>query len=394
MKSEKGDSVRGSRPRSRQMVAGFAAAIQNGFEIARFGGLGEREPSPFEVFHEGLHYRLRHYFPGSSSRSDRQPVLLVPPLMMSSEIWDVDPESSAVAALNASGADPWVVDFGSPEQEEGGLERTLTDHIVAVDQAISKLRKVVGRDVHLMGYSQGGMFAYQAAAYRRSAGVASIVTFGSAVDLHKGLPGNLPPELLIDAIDRFGDLQESLMPGGIPSWATRLGFQMMDPIKTLQQRIDFVRRLYDRESLQQKEGMRRFLQGEGWTAFPGPALRDLMKQLVAGNRMLQGGLVIDGAIGDPGGSDLSHSRFRRTLGYDRTAAGGAADLRRCAPDPGLSGEGPGRAFWTGRWLAFVGNHLAGGDRMARVARRPRALAKECESARGSTQETKEKSNAR
>ena len=85
----------------------------------------------------------------------------------------------------------------------------------------------------------------------------STPTFGSSVDLHQGLPGNLPPELLIDSIDRFSDLQEALMPEGIPAWATRLGFQMMDPIKTLQQRIDFVRRLYDRETLQQKEGMRR-----------------------------------------------------------------------------------------------------------------------------------------
>ena len=68
----------------------------------------------------------------------------------------------------------------------------------------------------------------------------------------------------------------------------------MDPIKTLQQRIDFVRRLYDREALQKREGMRRFMGGEGWTAFPGPALADLLKQLVAQNRLLQGGLVIDG----------------------------------------------------------------------------------------------------
>ena len=41
-----------------------------------------------------------------------------------------------------------------------------------------------------MGYSQGGMFCYQAMAYRnaaleaRHAGVASLVTFGSPVDMH------------------------------------------------------------------------------------------------------------------------------------------------------------------------------------------------------------------
>jgi putative long chain acyl-CoA synthase len=280
-------------------LARFAAAMRNGVEIARFGGLGEREPSPFEVVAEGAHHRLRRYFPDSvddsrlGSEGTRAPALLIPPLMMTAEVWDVSPESSAVLELHRGGADPWVVDFGSPEDEVGGLDRTLTDHVIAVSEAIEAVREATGQDVHTMGYSQGGMFAYQAAAYRRSDGVASLVTFGSAVDLHGGLPSTIPTELLIDSIERFGKLQEALMPDGIPSWATRIGFQLMDPIKTVQQRIDFARRLYDREALQKREGMRRFMGGEGWTAFPGPALADLLKQLVAQNRLLQGGLVIN-----------------------------------------------------------------------------------------------------
>jgi putative long chain acyl-CoA synthase len=303
------DSEKRSAPRGG--FARFAAAIRNGVEIARFGGLGEREPAPFEFVAEGAHHRLRHYYPDArgaypdarganpdaptaTRTENRPPVLLVPPLMMTADVWDVAPDASAVSSLQVGGADPWVVDFGSPETEEGGLERTLTDHVLAVSEAIESVQEATGQPVHVMGYSQGGMFAYQAAAYRRSDGVASLVTFGSAVDLHLGLPSTLPTELVIESIERFGKLQEALAPNGIPAWATRLGFQMMDPIKTLQQRIDFARRLYDREALQKREGMRRFMGGEGWTAFPGPALADLLKQLVAQNRLLQGGLVIDG----------------------------------------------------------------------------------------------------
>ncbi len=288
----------------------IAAALRNGLEIARTGGLGEREPSsPYEVAGRGPHHRLRHYYPSPppeeapTSHAEgappvvpaaRPPALLVPPLMMSTELWDVAPGSSPVTTLFRAGIDPWVVDFGSPEEEQGGLERTLTDHVLGVSQAVDAVREATGRPVHLMGYSQGGMFAYQAAAYRQSQGLASLVTFGSGVDLHRGIPGNLPPELVIEAIERFGALQEALIPDGIPSWATRLGFQLLDPIKTVQQRLDFVRRLSDREALQRRESMRRFMESEGWTAFPGPALADLLRQLVAQNRLLQGGLVIDG----------------------------------------------------------------------------------------------------
>ena len=66
-----------------------------------------------------------------------------------------------------------MVDFGAPEHEEGGLERNLTDHVLAVSDAVDRVREVTGRDVHLGGYTQGGMFCYQTAAYRRSEGLAS-----------------------------------------------------------------------------------------------------------------------------------------------------------------------------------------------------------------------------
>ena len=271
----------------------FIATLQNGLEVARFGGLGTKaDPSPYDVAAEGAHHRLRHYFPDGGA-SGRPAVLLIPPLMLSAEVWDVAPDASGVVALHEAGADPWVIDFGSPEDEEGGLERTLTDHVVAVSDAIESVREATGRDVHVMGYSQGGMFAYQAAAYRRSDGLASLVTFGSPVDMHQQLPIDLPSEMIADAIDRLGRLQESLLPDGIPSWATRLGFQLMDPIKTIRQRIDFAMKLYDREALQPREDTRRFLENDGWVAFPGPALRDVMNQLVAHNRLLQGGFVID-----------------------------------------------------------------------------------------------------
>ena len=90
--------------------------------------------------------------------------------MLAADVYDVSPASSAVTVLHDRGADPWVVDFGAPEHEEGGLERDLADHVVAVSDAIDRVRAITGSDVHLAGYSQGGMFCYQAAAYRRGGG--------------------------------------------------------------------------------------------------------------------------------------------------------------------------------------------------------------------------------
>ena len=116
-------------------------------------------------------------------------------MMLAAEIYDVSPATSAVTLLHEHGVDPWVVDFGAPEREEGGLERTLADHVLAVSDAVDRVREATGRDVHLGGYSQGGMFCYQVAAYRRNDGLGSLITFGSPVDTRLGMPFGLPEEL-------------------------------------------------------------------------------------------------------------------------------------------------------------------------------------------------------
>ena len=278
-------------------IVRLGQAAQNAFEVARFGGLetGE-EGTPYEVVASHPVYKLRRYGDPdahAASNGRRRPaVVLVPPMMLAADVYDVSPQSSAVGRLLAGGVDPWVVDFGAPEREEGGLERTLTDHVVALSQAVDEVIDATGGPVHLSGYSQGGMFCYQCAAYRRSKGLASLITYGSPVDTHGILPFGLDDELVVEAIDFLAD---RIMPSvSLPAWASRMGFRMLDPIATIRNQVQFVSQLHDRDSLLPREGQRRFLMDEGWVAWPGPAIAELVKQFVVSNRMLSGGFVIDG----------------------------------------------------------------------------------------------------
>ncbi len=272
----------------------MGATARNALEVAVQGGLEvDEESSPYQVAARHRTYRLRHYFP-DRPRDERPAVLLVPPLMVSTEVYDVSTDTSAARILADAGADPWVVDFGAPEREEGGLERNLADHILAVSQAVDEVREATGRDVHLGGYSQGGMFAYQAAAYRRSAGVASIVTFGSPVDVRGQIPFGVPEELAVKGMDLV--VNGLLAQRYLPAWAVRNGFRLLDPAKTLRQQLDFVLQLHNREALVPRERQRRFLMQEGWVAYPGPAIRDLVEQFLAQNRMISGGFTVDGRL--------------------------------------------------------------------------------------------------
>ncbi|MGI8712821.1 MAG: AMP-binding protein [Solirubrobacteraceae bacterium] len=278
-------------------VARLGAAAQNALEVARFGGLDtEEQPSAYEVAAEHRVYRLRHYYPssdGNENGSDTAApaVLLVPPMMLAAEIYDVSPATSAVTILHDRGIDPWVVDFGSPEDEAGGLERTLADHVRAVSDAVDTVRELTGRDVHLGGYSQGGMFCYQVAAYRRDDGLVSLITFGSPVDTRLGMPFGIPENFAAGIATVFAD--RVFRSAALPAWASRTGFQLLDPIKSARSRIEFLMQLHDRESLLPRERQRRFLQDDGWVAWPGPAMADFLRQFVAHNRMLEGGFVID-----------------------------------------------------------------------------------------------------
>lgn len=271
-------------------VQRLLATAQNGLEVIRFGGLThDVESSPYEVTERKRMYRLRHYFPDDTTPG-RPVALFVPPLMVSADIYDVNAEGGAVGILQRAGIDCWVIDFGSPATEEGGWKRDLADHVLALSSAIDTVTELTGRGVHLMGYSQGGMFAYQTTAYRFGKGVASIVTFGSPVDIVAGLPFGLPQGLVSDVADFVADHVLNRLP--ITDSMVRIGFQMLDPVKTAKARVDFLRQLHDREALLPKERQRRFLQQDGFVGYAGPAAADLLKQFVAHNRMMLGGFVI------------------------------------------------------------------------------------------------------
>ena len=271
--------------------------MQNALEIVRMGRLAPGRAEPYAIVDETRDARLRRYGDPAQRQAANlsAPLLLVPPLMLTAECYDVAPDVSAVAMLVAAGIDTYIVDFGAPEHEEGGMDRTLDDHVRAVARAVERARELSGRDVHLAGYSQGGMFVYQAAAYLRGEGLASLVTFGSPVDIHRNVP-SLAGDIAARLARGVRPLVEVPLERieGLPGILTSTGFKLLTPRKELEQLVDFVRKLHDRQALERRESRRRFLAGEGFVAWPGPALRRFFDDFIVHNRLMSGGLVIDG----------------------------------------------------------------------------------------------------
>ena len=279
----------------RRRIHRLSLGARNALEIARFGRLTEPYQAPFRIEHQDEFMRLRHYEGRRPGTGLDAPILLVPPLMVTSDVYDIAPDISAIAKMLDEGADVWLCDFGAPEREEGGMERTLDAHVQTVSRAVDFVADATGQDVHLAGYSQGGMFCYQAAAFRRSHRLASVITFGSPVDIHRNLP-NVADGAAEQIIHVLRTLIERPLGSidGLPGFMSSTAFKMVSLRKELSQVADFVAKLHDRAALEKRESRRRFLGGEGFVAWPGPALRKFVDEFIVHNRMLSGGFVIDG----------------------------------------------------------------------------------------------------
>jgi putative long chain acyl-CoA synthase len=263
-------------------------AVQNALEVARLGQLGTAAYTPYTVVAEGPSYRLRRYAAQPEEPRAQHPVLLVPGLLVSSDVYDLEPGASAVAFLAGQGLDVFLCDFDTKSAQ---AERPGSDaHVRAIDQSIELVRELTGRDVHLMGYSQGGMFAYQVAALRRSEGIKSIVTFASLVDVHANMAidsellGKLRG-LLLRSIGKI-----DAIPGGMSS----LLFKLLSLDRRAAQFVQFVGDLDDRLAIEHGERKRHLVAGESLVSWPGLATARFADEFVLSNRMLHGGFVIDG----------------------------------------------------------------------------------------------------
>lgn len=276
----------------------FQRGASNALELLKEGRLSAPYRAPFAVLHETPHFKLRRYLVEGepAENSEGSTIVLVPPLMVSSEIYDISPELSAVSWLAAQGVNVWVVDFGAPEELEGGMERTLDNHILAISEAIDKVTEITGQNVHLGGYSQGGLFCYLTAAYRRCEGIDSLMTLGSPVDLHRNVTGGaLPDKLASQFLDSTKKTMNKTLDriDGLSGALTSSGFKLMSAGKELKDIAGFFTVLHDRAELERREQRRRFLGGEGFVAWPGPALRQFVNDLVVNNRLVSGGMVVN-----------------------------------------------------------------------------------------------------
>lgn len=168
-----------------------ALKIRNAWGLALGRGVEPRAATPTETVYDGPHRTLRRYVgTGTSGR----PVLLVPPLAVSIDCYDLRPGQSLAAHL-ADQRPAYVIDYGDITfaDRRMGFEHFALDIVPEAIRRVSEEHD--GQPVDVIGWSLGGTILYLAASHDPSLPIGGLVTLGTPVDYAKSPSTALPRRL-------------------------------------------------------------------------------------------------------------------------------------------------------------------------------------------------------
>ncbi len=223
-------------------------------------------------------------------RADRPhpvPLLLVHSLISRPYILDLIPGNSFVEFLLDQGFDVYLADWGVPSAEDVSLrlEDYLLDYLPGMVQAA--LATSGARELALLGYCMGGLLTLLYAATHPTAPLRALLTLATPVDFdHLGLQGlwtrHLDPDRLVDTY------------GNIPAALIQQSFRMLKPASE-----PSVARLIGLwQNLDNDRYVAQFRAFDRWTNdhidFPGETFRQVVKELVQGNKLVKGEFTLGG----------------------------------------------------------------------------------------------------
>lgn len=227
-------------------------------------------------------YRYR-----SDQRRYRPPVLLVMSLVSKSYIFDLRPGSSFVEVLLAEGLDPYMLDWGVPDELEAGntLETYCDDYLPRAAAAVCAESGV--DELTVFGYCFGGVLSLLYAAAHPGPPIRNLAIMATPVDFKKSGPmgalvaeGRLEPEDLLDDT------------GNVPAEAMLNSFKMLKPTQDLVGYVNLWQNLWNDEFLEAYQTMTRW--GRDQIPFPGACMRQTVELFNRQNALINDTMRLGG----------------------------------------------------------------------------------------------------
>ncbi|MCB1846970.1 MAG: alpha/beta fold hydrolase [Halieaceae bacterium] len=225
------------------------------------------------------------------------PLVLVPPLGVTTETFDLMPQRSLVRYMAARGFRTYLVDWGKPKKEHAHLN--LKDYsYVMLGSALEKIREHSGsKEISLMGWCMGGLLCLLHQGQVLGPDIRNIVTVASPIDLESGRGAVAGVANIANGsaqlVSNYTNLRlQALDPArlALPPWATTLVFKMTDPVGSVTTYWDLVTRMSDRESLKSYSTTADYL--NNMLLYPGGVLQDMAVKVMGEGQLARGKVEI------------------------------------------------------------------------------------------------------
>ncbi len=288
-----------------------AQAAGNGFDwLFRRNNLVKSGHTWFELVHDGDPMAVRYYglpdedeielADGGTMPIQREqfkrPLVLVPPLGVTTETFDLLPHRSLVKYMAACGFKTYLIDWGKPTKKHAHLG--LQDYAeTMMGEALETIRQHSGcKEVSLMGWCMGGLISLIYMGLTKDPKVKNLVTVASPIDLRGGgLATGVAQALNVPAqmIRRYTDFQLHVLDPSIlsaPPWLTTLAFKLTDPLSSVTTYWDLITRLWDREFVESHTTTSNYL--NNMLLYPGGVVQDMAVKVAVDNKLASGEIEI------------------------------------------------------------------------------------------------------
>lgn len=249
------------------------------------------EKTPSETVMSEKQFNLKRFWQ-DYYQSPYLPVLFIPPLMVTPQIYDLRPRHSFVRHLLNYDFDIFMLDFGSPTRHDKNI--CLDDYVNNIGQAVDRIRDITNSPtVTLIGYSMGGIFSNIFTALDESQKIKNVVALGSPSDISRWPTYGELAKKINSPINFIADTLE-----GVPAYISRGIFEMMKPLNTITLPANLMFNLWDEEYVEGYEAMERWF--DDFVAYPRDAFKQFFNEVVTHNKLFKGKLVISGKKVDLG----------------------------------------------------------------------------------------------
>ena len=264
--------------------------IINGLEIAIKKDIRPPLNNNKKLLYQEKYLTLYHY-PSVKEKVYSVPIVLIPPLMTTTDIFDLTPEHSLVKILLDNGFNVYLVDFGKPDSNDAHLK--VDDYVLNfLYRAIHMTKKHSNSNhVSLLGYCLGGTFGilYSSVSIDIRNDVKNVINIAGPVDL-QALPFF---KLLFKPfknewfalVDKFGCVSKELL---------TLIFQITDSVGFIRRIFNVILKAWDRDFLVKYQALNHFF--NNFQSLPAATFKQCF-EIIDSNQIIAGKLkLLDQAV--------------------------------------------------------------------------------------------------